>query len=460
MEGPDFPAEFFVVQGLLGEDELGGDDGRDGTEEGDADQHEARGDDAAFGGDGIGVAIPDGGHGGERPPERIAARLDGGPRRVPLGLDHERGAEDDHDHRHAREREEAFVQRGARGEFLQLVKDAQDADDPVDADDLQGAEGGIKGNGRQEVHPTPAPELGRPPRAPPADEHVDEEDRAGGVVDPAEDRHGRRRQHHEGLEQDQEQGADGHGEDDPIPAIEADLEFVVQLGHGGNCGELLAKGKGEPRAGLEYQHRVAVTEEAVVGADGLGIDFLQPGQPRRTPRSQEGGHQAKQGRPGEVEIREEHLRAADGVAGTQEEARLRPPVAGGGRGEGPAFPQAVLGGTDGGRTHRQTRAPIAQGGQGPGGDRIGLAVHHVLGEVRHLNGLKSAGPDVKREVEGLMTAGLQLREEFGREVQARRRSGHGARGGGIRIDGLITRRVIRRREAAIFAGFHDVRRER
>ncbi len=55
---------------------------------------------------------------------------------MPLGLDHEGGAEDDHDHRHAGEREEALVQRGAGGEFLELIEDAQDADDPVDADDL------------------------------------------------------------------------------------------------------------------------------------------------------------------------------------------------------------------------------------------------------------------------------------------------------------------------------------
>jgi len=37
----------------------------------------------------------------------------------------------------------------------------------------------------------------------------------------------------------------GHGEDDPIPAIEADLEFVVQLGHGDTLGELPPQGKGD-----------------------------------------------------------------------------------------------------------------------------------------------------------------------------------------------------------------------
>ena len=87
-------------------------------------------------------------------------------------------------------------------------------------------------------------------------------------------------------------------------------------------------------------------------------------------------------------------------------------------------------------------------------------MHHVLGEVRHLNGLKRPCSDVEREVEGLVTTSLQLREEFGREVQARRRGGDRARGGAIRIDGLIAGGVIRRRKAPILPGFHDVRRQR
>ena len=46
VEGADLAAHLLVVLGFLGEDELGGDDGRHRTEQGDADEHEDGGDDA------------------------------------------------------------------------------------------------------------------------------------------------------------------------------------------------------------------------------------------------------------------------------------------------------------------------------------------------------------------------------------------------------------------------------
>ena len=55
-------------------------------------------------------------------------------------------------------------------------------------------------------------------------------------------------------------------------------------------------------------------------------------------------------------------------------------------------------------------------------------MHDMLGEVLDLDGLESPCPHIEGEVKGLMAAGLELGQQFGREVQAGRRRGHRARG--------------------------------
>ena len=84
----------------------------------------------------------------------------------------------------------------------------------------------------------------------------------------------------------------------------------------------------------------------------------------------------------------------------------------------------------------------------------------MLVQVRDGDRLERARADVEYEVEGVVAAGLQRRQELGREVQAGGRRGGRSGRGRIRVDGLVARSVVSRREAAILAGFDDVRRER
>ena len=84
----------------------------------------------------------------------------------------------------------------------------------------------------------------------------------------------------------------------------------------------------------------------------------------------------------------------------------------------------------------------------------------MLVEVCDGHGLEGARPDVEHEVEGVVAARLERRQEFGREVQSRGRRGGGAGRRRIGIHGLVARRVIGRRESAVFACFDDIRWQR
>ena len=122
--------------------------------------------------------------------------------------------------------------------------------------------------------------------------------------------------------------------------------------------------------------------------------------------------------------------------------------------------QGVLARAYGGGADRQARTSLPQGLHGAGRNPIRLRVHDVRGDVRRGDGLERARADVEDEVEGFVSARAQNLKQLGREVQAGRGRRRGPRGFGVGIDGLITLGVIGRREAALLAGFDDVRRQR
>ena len=160
-----------------------------------------------------------------------------------------------------------------------------------------------------------------------------------------------------------------------------------------------------------------------------------------------------------MEVGEEVLAAADGVAGADEELGLGDIVAGGRVGEVMELAQAGLGGAEGGGADAESRALVAEGGEGGRGDAVGLAVHAVVGERAGVDGLEGAGADLEDEVAEAVAFGLQAGDQLRGEVEAGGRRGGGAALGGVGVDGLVARGVVVGPDAGGLAGLEDVGRQ-
>ena len=187
----------------------------------------------------------------------------------------------------------------------------------------------------------------------------------------------------------------------------------------------------------ENQHRVAIRIEPILSLHGKPIRRPHPLQPR------ERRHQQQQARPRQMEVRHQRIhhserRTAAGSSGPSSRttaATARPPVL-----PSPArAPTWCPPPRHGGRRalHAATASAAAAGNLAP--LRLDAVLRHVLRRHR----LERAGPDVQRD-EGPLDAALSPGvEQARREVQPRRRRGHGA--GLTGVDRLVALAVGRAR---------------
>lgn len=188
---------------LGGLEEVRRDESGEGTEQCGARDHQHHGDDAAFRGDGVAVAVADRRDRRERPPQRVAGRAD-----VRLGvildIQHRERPEDHECDRDRDDRRECAVGAAAeeeRGEDARGAERAQHANDAHEASPAQRVPHWDAG---QEIDPAPAHEL--PLRLGLRETHaeVDEEHDADERVEEAEELGRRGRQRDDGLDEERD----------------------------------------------------------------------------------------------------------------------------------------------------------------------------------------------------------------------------------------------------------------
>ena len=186
-EGADFPellAEGFEVGAVLfgvGGDEPGGEEAGEHAEEADAGAHQDAGDEAAFGGDRIAVAVADRGDGRQGPPDRVFGGLDVRGR-VGFDVQDRDAGEGQEQQREERGGEEAALAAFLEHEARQNLRRAHPAQHPHDTRDARRAPPPRhveRRNARQQIEPSPRVEIPPPVlRAIQADEEVRQEQHA------------------------------------------------------------------------------------------------------------------------------------------------------------------------------------------------------------------------------------------------------------------------------------------
>ncbi len=198
------------------------------------------------------------------------------------------------------------------------------------------------------------------------------------------------------------------------------------------------------------EHAIAEAIEAIAERDG-GMVSLEEAF-----AAGKGGDESEKGGTREVEIGQERIHDAEGLAGIEEDAGFSAAGKDQGASQGGGFCGGILEGANHGGADGEDGAAGTAGGddRGGGGGRahVGFARAGVVFEARNADGLESAEADIEGERVDFDAGEAQAGEDFGGEMEAGGGSGDSRAAGGV--NGLVTLTV----GELVFAA--DIGRER